>query len=76
MANGEKGKEVAATDKGGAAQKAQPMRVMSPFEEMERMIESFFPRAWPRPSLWERPFMGELALPKVTKSKRHTIKLD
>lgn len=43
--------EVTPAEKGSALQKTQPMRVMSPFEEMERMMESFFPRAWLRPSL-------------------------
>lgn len=62
MANGEK-KEVATTEKSSAVQKVKPMRMMSPLDEMERMMESFFPRGWPRPFLWERPFMGELALP-------------
>lgn len=62
MANEAK-KEVPAAGKGGAVQKAQPMRVMSPFDEMERMMESFFQRGWPRPFLWDRPFMGNLALP-------------
>ena len=63
MANGDKGKEVATSEKAGAVQKVQPMRVMSPFEEMERMMESFFPRGWSRSFLWDRPFMNELALP-------------
>jgi HSP20 family protein len=44
-------------------QKVSPMHTMRPFEEMERMMESFFPRGWMRPFLWERPFMSELALP-------------
>ena len=38
-------------------QKVSPMHTMRPFEEMERMMESFFPRGW------MRPFMSELALP-------------
>lgn len=55
--------EVATPEKGSALQKLTPMHAMSPFEEMERMMESFFPRSWSRPSLWERPFMGGLGLP-------------
>jgi HSP20 family protein len=62
MANETKA-EVAATQKGSAMQKVSPMHTMRPFEEMERMMESFFPRGWMRPFLWERPFMSELALP-------------
>lgn len=55
--------EVSATKKGSALQKISPMHAISPFEEMERMMESFFPRSWLRPFLWERPLMSELALP-------------
>ncbi len=55
--------EVDATPKGSALQKVSPMHTMRPFEEMERMMESFFPRGWLRQFLWERPFMSELALP-------------
>ncbi|MGE5027106.1 MAG: Hsp20/alpha crystallin family protein [Betaproteobacteria bacterium] len=55
--------EVATTGKGSALQKVAPMHVMSPFEEMERMMENFLPRSWSRPAFWERPFMGGLAMP-------------
>lgn len=55
--------EVAAAQKGSALQKISPMHVMSPFEEMDRMMESFFPRSWLRPFLLERPFLSGLALP-------------
>jgi HSP20 family protein len=55
--------EVSTSEKGSAVQKAQPMRTMSPFEEMERMMDSFLPRGWMHPMLWERPFLRELALP-------------
>lgn len=54
---------VATTEKGSALQKISPMHAMSPFEEMERMMEAFIPRSWMRPLLWERPLMGEMALP-------------
>lgn len=56
MANNKK-TEVATSEKGSALQKVSPMHAMSPFEEMERMMETFFPRGW------MRPFMSELALP-------------
>lgn len=62
MANEAK-KEVAASDKGGVVQKSKPMRVMNPFEEMDRMMENFFQRGWPRSFFWERPFMGQMAVP-------------
>jgi len=54
--------EVAKT-KGQEMQKAAPMRAMSPFEEMDRMFESFFPRAWMRPFRGELPIWSELAAP-------------
>ncbi|GAO35371.1 heat-shock protein Hsp20 [Sulfuricella sp. T08] len=44
-------------------QKISPMHAISPFEEMERMMETFFPHGWMRPFLWERPLMSEPALP-------------
>jgi len=62
MANNKK-TEVATSEKGSALQKVSPMHAMSPFEEMERMMETFFPRGWMRPFLWERPFMSDLARP-------------
>jgi len=62
MANDKK-TEVATSEKGNAVQKVSPMRAITPFEEMERMMESFFPRSWLRPFLLERPFMSELKLP-------------
>lgn len=55
--------EVATTPKGGSMQKISPMHAMSPFEEMERMMEGFFPRSWMRPFMWDRPLMSELAMP-------------
>ena len=50
-------------EKGKQIQKATPARVLSPFEEMERMFESIFPRRWPHPFGWERPLWRELAAP-------------
>lgn len=35
-------------------------RSLSPFEEMDRMFDSFFPRGWLRPQHWERPSWGEM----------------
>lgn len=54
---------------GGELQKAAPSRWMSPFEEMERLMDEFFPRGWMR--RWEWPTFPELTrrlelrLPKV-----------
>jgi len=54
--------EVART-KGQEMQKAAPMRALSPFEEMDRMFESFFPRGWMQPFRREWPSLGEMAAP-------------
>ncbi len=51
--------------KGQALQRARaPGRALSPFEEMERMFESFFPRGWLRPFRGEWP-MGPELMPAV-----------
>lgn len=42
-------------------QKAQPARAMSPFEEMDRLFESYFPRGWMRPFHIDWPSMPSLA---------------
>ncbi len=42
---------------------ATTSRTPSPFEEMDRLFESFFPRSWLRPMRWEWPAMGELTAP-------------
>ncbi len=53
--------EKAAEKERGQMQKVTPSRALSPFEEMEhmmdRMFEGFFPRPWLR---WERPRWAEL----------------
>ena len=49
-------------------QKDTPPRVLSPFEEMDRMFDSFFPRRWMQPFRWEMPHfpeLSELKMPKV-----------
>lgn len=49
-------------------EREQPARMPSPFEEMDRMFESFFPRRWMQPFRWEMPHFPELAefkMPKV-----------
>ncbi len=58
----EQAKEVATTRKKGAVQRA-PTRVATPFDEMERLFESFLPRGWLRPARWEWPEWSELAAP-------------
>ncbi len=53
MANQNKS-EMAAVDKSGEVQQKQS-RPLTPFDEMERIFESFFPRGWMRPMRWEWP---------------------
>lgn len=58
-------KKEVTVSKGREIQKA-PVRVLSPFEEMDRMFDDFFGRGWLRPFRWERPALAELAAaPKV-----------
>lgn len=47
-----------------------PTRAMSPFEEMDRLMESFFPRHWLRPFRWEMPSWAELGAPLEMKMPR------
>jgi len=51
-----KGKEV---DKAAST----PARTMSPFEEMDRLLESLSMRGWPRPMRMDWPGWGELKWP-------------
>ena len=44
-------------------EKVQPTRMLSPFEEMERMFESGFPSRWMRPHRWGWPKWAELPAP-------------
>jgi HSP20 family protein len=44
-------------------QKVEPARVMSPFEEMERMFDNYFTRGWLRPFRREWPTFPEIAAP-------------
>lgn len=46
--------------KGQEIQKAAPMHIMSPFEEMERMFESMLPHGWMRPLRWAQPLWSDL----------------
>lgn len=65
MATEKKKSEVAASKAPakGEVQKATPARALSPFEEMDRFFENFFPRGWMRPLHWDRPVWSELSLP-------------
>lgn len=62
-------------EKGKEIQKTAPARALSPFEEMDRMFEGFFPRGWMRPFRWEWPGIPELRemrAPKVDVVDRET----
>lgn len=43
-------------------------RPLTPFEEMDRIMESFFPRRWMHPFRWDFPSMSELGAPFDFKS--------
>lgn len=49
--------------KGTEIQKAAPRRMVTPFEEMDRLFERVFPRGWLRPWTWEAPLLNEFAEP-------------
>ena len=67
-------KKVTTTAKPKEVVKAEPIRALSPFEEMEqvfdRAFERFFPRGWIRPSRWEFPHWAELPEPFEGKHPR------
>ena len=56
-------KKVSTKENKQEIQKKGSMRSMNPFEEMETLLESYFPRSWLRPFRMELPFQGELAAP-------------
>ncbi|UCE88831.1 MAG: Hsp20/alpha crystallin family protein [Pseudomonadota bacterium] len=47
-----------------------PGHVLSPFEEMDRLFESFAPRGWMRPFRWDWPAWGDVAAPFEGKTPR------
>lgn len=49
--------------KEGEVQRVEPTQVLSPFDEMDRWFENFFPRGWMRPFRAQWPSWGELAAP-------------
>ncbi|RMD78787.1 MAG: Hsp20/alpha crystallin family protein [Gammaproteobacteria bacterium] len=62
----EKRQEVVRAEQG--QQGRAPARVWNPFDEMERLMESFFPRGWLRPlrmGLPEWPSLPEVRIPPV-----------
>lgn len=59
------------------AQKVEPSRALSPFEQMERdmsrMFEGFFPRGWMQPLRWDWPAWGEMMKPLEINAPRVDI---
>ena len=49
--------------KGTEIQKAAPRRMVSPFEEMDRLLERLVPRGWMRPMGWDSPLLSEFPEP-------------
>ncbi|MGD8570580.1 MAG: Hsp20/alpha crystallin family protein [Gammaproteobacteria bacterium] len=59
----EKAQEMQTSEKGKGVEVSRPMRALSPFEEMDRIMESFFPRGLMRPFRMDWPSWGEMAAP-------------
>ena len=55
---------------GTEIQKAVPRRMVSPFEEMDRLFERIVPRGWLRPFGWESPLLSEFAEPLAMRLPR------
>ena len=62
MAKEEK-KESKGSETGKEMEVKRPARIVSPFEDMDRWFEGFFPRGWMRPSRMDWPRWGEMAAP-------------
>lgn len=58
-----KNKEAKGVGEGTQVRAGRPVRALSPFQEMDRLFESFFPRGWTRPFRGEWPSWGEMAAP-------------
>lgn len=75
MAEKKKGEVSKKKDEELQIERETPSRMLSPFEEMDRMMESLFPRRWMQPFRWEMPHFPELAelkMPKVDIIDRDT----
>jgi len=54
-------KEIQRSEAGRSVEPARPVRAISPFDEMERLLENAFPRNWLSPFRREWPTLGTLA---------------
>ena len=48
---------------GKEIEKAGRAHLTRPLEEIERMVDTYFPRGWLRPLRWDWPSLGEIAAP-------------
>jgi len=67
------GQEVPVTQEKKGVKKVEPGHLLSPFEEMENMFESFFPRGWMHPFHFGHPFGKELPSPFIRTAPRVDI---
>ena len=75
MAAKQKAKTTSKDDSNVPVERESPKRALSPFEEMDRMFEGFFPRRWMQPFHLDMPHwpeMAELKIPKVDVIDRAT----
>lgn len=56
--------------KGTEIQRPLARRMMSPFDEMDRLFERLLPRGWMRSPMWESPMLGEFAEPLEIRTPR------
>jgi HSP20 family protein len=54
-------KEAVKKPKTTEVESAESRARLSPFEEMDRFFENYFPRSWARPLHWEWPNWGEMS---------------
>jgi len=47
--------------------KTSPRKILSPFDEMERMFEKFSTKGWLRPFHWDMPVVSDVAMPLASK---------
>ena len=59
--------------KGTEIQRAEPRRMLTPFDEMDRLFERVFPRGWLRPFGWESPLLSEFAEPLEMRPPRMDV---
>lgn len=66
----EKAREMQTPEKGKSVEVSRPTRMLTPFEEMDRIMESFFPRGWMSPFRMDWPSWGEMAAAPETRAPK------